>query len=200
MSQMAGFGLSNYIKQTYESHLFARIAKNWAMRTQFGAKLVTEYRHLTEERVRKHHPSLFHANIEWAEGRFGLPVGELMSYKPVSVGFSFAARMVLRSEIEMLSNELIAETLVKDQSSIKNNWDTIRKQAMGSGKVSSHLSINDGDRQIRDRIRKFVKENPQELGVLPPLTPGEKAGWESYLYHSDQTKLQSVWQVSRDQA
>lgn len=180
LRSMSGFGLQRYFKHTYEPRAFVSQLKSFGMRKKFGARTVIDYDKHRDPCVGQFGVRLFTATKEEAGLRFSKPICQLMCPEPPRVEFSFQSRMLLRLEIEDSSAAEIAGHLGIEVSTIKSTWDTIIKQVRKNKVVTEYLGLqaSSSKNQMRDRIREYVRSRPQELGVLPPLTPFEENSWK----------------------
>lgn len=202
LRSMSGFGLQRYFKHTYEPRAFVSQFKTFGMRKMFGARTVIDYDKHRDPRVGQFGVRLFTATKEEAALRFSKPICQLMCPEPAKVEFSFQSRMLLRLEIENNSAAEIAGHLGIEVTSIKSTWDTIIKQVRKNKAVTEYLGLKDSSNknQMRDRIREFVRSRPQELGVLPPLTPFEENSWKLAQTPEEESARRPAVVVSRVQS
>ena len=180
VNTISGFGLDQYLKHSYGMDFMYRELTNVAMRFAFGAKLDMKYETSSDPEVKRHHPYLFASTREEAVTKPGKPVFEVMCPGDAILKLPRAVRMLLRLEIEGYSHEAVAQALLRGHHD--SNWSTALIAVRRNTQVADFLGMNEEDAVLRDCIREYVKQNPQELGVLPLLTPEEKQCWQ--LYHN----------------
>lgn len=173
---MAGFGLKQYFKQTYEGGWASRTFKNFAMRMKFGAELVTAYAGDTSDEVKTHRPYLFAATKEEAVNKLGMPICELMWPGDAVLDLPPSVRMILRLEIDGCSGNQMQEALLIGQGTDDSNWATAIRKVRSDSLKKNAIGF-DENACIRACVRKYVQAHPQELGVLPLLAEGEKNEW-----------------------
>lgn len=174
---MRGFRIKTHLKATYETNLITSGMTNFAMRKLFGSNLHTDYRELKgETEVKKFRPHLFAIEREEALTRIHSKVFELVAGGTAILDLPPKIREILRLDLESESytNSKASQELGKD--SVDNGW----KSAEEKIKKTSHdirVSEDDSDEEFRVILRRYVRQNPQELGILTPLTAREKQDW-----------------------
>lgn len=178
VNSISGFGLHWYFKQCYGAGYVHSQFTSAAMRLRFGAKLLARYANSKNLEVKQNRPLLFGLTRDDA---FRVPhklISELMCQGDPILNLPRAVRMLLRLEIEGYSHDAVGQALL--QGDHDSNWTTALRAVRRNAEVFEFLGMNEEEAILRECVRDYVRQNPQELGVLPLLTPQEKNCWKTY--------------------
>lgn len=188
---MAGFQINYHAKQIFEQRLLLHEITCRGMRQGFGADIIADYSRCEDPIARRHRGTLFGISRQEVEESAGgsrgvrdvrqLPVGRLLSKPAQEYDLPQGIRWVLLLEEEGVpTNEMHLHLFQGDKKKGDSSWqagiDKLRKHPDFRGKLDKGLP----DSNYRDIVRQMVRDNPQELGILPQLTPKEKRDWKEH--------------------
>lgn len=187
LAATAGFNIKQHYKHIYPKNDIYRGINSFAMRMGFGAAVVQKYDR-ERERYRGLAPVLFgqsrRAELKRREEGLPLgkshktPVGQLLCQEAPILNLPFGLREVLRLEIEGLKPGQMLDHLSRASApdTTWTNWFRSRKE---KGDLPEYVNDSSSKADVQQEIQRYVRQNPRELRVLPPLTEYEKKSWES---------------------
>jgi len=181
---MRAFNLALHMKNTYGRHKVFKGIRVVAYRMGFGSDLQSSYKELRRQgnaEVLRHNPVLFAYTREQAENSIGgKPVTQVMGIPENVLDLPRSAREIIRLDLEDRGDIDMQAALQKDNRYFEDNsWGYVARKMDTA--TASFLRISDENTEIRACVREYVRHNPQELGVLPPLTPLEKKEWDEHV-------------------
>lgn len=174
VNSMSGFGINNYFKHCYGKNIIHMGVNNALMRIKFGTNIMT-YNDRNSE-IEKYHPILAYQDRNGALRRPGAPIHDVLCSGSPVLNLTPASRLLMKLEIEGYSKSAINQAII--QGDQDGNWKTVLNSIRKDDEISEYLGFNDADTGLRDSVREYIRSNPQELRVLPLLTPEEKVCWK----------------------
>lgn len=175
---MRGFRIRMHMKATYDHNWIKGAVTNFAMRTLFGSNLHCDFKdYRTHDEVRNFHPHLFAITRDEALKKISSKVFELMAGGHAVLDLPPMIREILRLDLEHEQSAGLEVALDIGEHSVDNGWKTAAQKLKKTAPDIRISAEDSGDGEFRAALRKYVRQNPQELGILPPLTPKEKQDW-----------------------
>lgn len=119
--------------------------------------------------------SLMAASRKDAAQLYSTPMYDILSGGVPRLSLSRESRTLLALELKNLSRREIEHELLKGEGTSDSNWKTVLEAFRRDPEVCRLMGLDQPGRANRSRVLDYIRQNPAELGVLPHLTPREKA-------------------------